>query len=155
MSSLRHSLEEHELSVSLDVPSDLPRVDADPGRLNQILVNLVGNAIKYTPRGGHIEISAKVRQAEDGTDEGSPGFLCCAVRDSGVGISPRDHPAVFQRFFRANHPFVRKQTGTGLGLSVSKTLVEMHGGSIWFESQLDVGSTFWFTIPLVQEKDSE
>ena len=74
--------------------------------------------------------------------------MCCRVRDSGIGIAPQDQGLLFERFFRANHPLVRKQSGTGLGLSITKTLVEMHGGEIGFETELDKGSTFWFTMPL-------
>jgi signal transduction histidine kinase len=154
LASFRHSVEEGELVISLNLPSDLPRVYADPVRLNQVLMNLVGNAVKYTPRGGRIKISARLL-AEPGMIGGpaqSLRFLCCTVRDSGIGISPKDQACLFQRFFRANHPFVRKQPGTGLGLSITKTLVEMHGGDIWFESELGKGSVFSFTVPIAEDQ---
>jgi signal transduction histidine kinase len=147
MASFRHSVEEQELSVSWSASSDLPRVDADPARLGQILTNLVSNAIKYTPRGGHIEINADIHLDHETPGEQAENCLLCTVRDSGIGIAPEDQDELFERFFRANHPLVRKQAGTGLGLSITRTLVEMHGGKIWFESELGAGSTFWFTMP--------
>jgi signal transduction histidine kinase len=148
MASLRHSVVEKDLLVSWTASPDLPRVDADPVRLNQILTNLIGNALKYTPEGGRIEISAELSNREYCEGEDSRDCLCCRVRDSGIGISPEDQKQLFERFFRANHPLVRKQSGTGLGLSITKTLVEMHSGVIGFETEPDKGSTFWFTIPV-------
>lgn len=152
MASFRHSFDERDLFVSWKAPPDLPRLDADPVRLNQILTNLVSNAVKYTPPGGDIEILAEVDLDTAGRDGDDPQrVVCCTVRDSGVGISPADQSVIFQKFFRANHPLVRKQAGTGLGLSITKTLVEMHGGRIWFESEPDQGTAFSFTIPLVTD----
>jgi signal transduction histidine kinase len=151
MASFRHSVEEQELSVSWNASSDLPRVDADPVRLGQILTNLVSNAIKYTPPGGEIEIHADLHVDEQVIGDQPRERLRCMVRDSGIGIAPEDQSMLFERFFRANHPLVRKRAGTGLGLSITRTLVEMHGGRIWFESEPGKGSTFWFTIPLAPE----
>ncbi len=145
--SLRHSVEKQGLVLKVEIPADLPPVYADPMRLSQILTNLIGNAIKYTPRGGTITISAGVRteEREDGKAE---QMVWCTVRDSGIGISPEDQERLFQRFFRANHPHVRRQHGTGLGLFITRMLVEMHGGEIWFESELGRGSAFSFTVPV-------
>jgi len=154
ITSLRHSVEEKRLAVSWDVPAKLPRVQADPVRLNQILMNLVGNAVKYTPEGGSVSVSAMVqveRRVEQGEVVGRR-MLCCTVRDSGIGVSEEDQKRLFRRFFRANHAYVRGQRGTGLGLSITRTLVQMHGGEIWVESELGKGSAFSFTIPIAEEE---
>jgi signal transduction histidine kinase len=150
LTSLRHSIDEKELEISLDAPGEVPMVCADPVRLNQILVNLIGNAIKYTPEGGSIRLSIQVQpehRLRDGEVE-TQHFVCYAIQDTGIGISPEDQARLFQRFFRANHIYVRDQSGTGLGLSITKTLVEMQGGRIWAKSELGKGSTFYFTVPV-------
>lgn len=155
MASFRHTFDERELTVSWRADPDLPQVDADPVRLNQILTNLVSNAVKYTPEGGEIEISAEVcEQLPDGTLWNGK-CLCCQVRDTGIGISPEDQTELFGRFFRANHPLVRKQSGTGLGLAITRTLVEMHNGKVSFESKLGEGSVFWFVMPLADQSAEE
>jgi signal transduction histidine kinase len=152
MASFRHAIDEQELDVSWTVPRDLPPVDADPARLSQVLTNLVGNAVKYSQRGGKVEVMAEA-WAGNGADSRGSGddgaWVRCTIRDCGVGISVEDQAKIFQRFFRSNHPLVRKQPGTGLGLSITKALVEMHGGRIGFQSALGEGSTFWFTMPAV------
>jgi hypothetical protein len=121
------------------VADDLPDVKLDRDRIIQVLTNLVSNANKYTPEGGSIGISARV----DGP------LLVVAVRDTGYGISEADLEKLFEtRFFRANNPNVQFVSGTGLGLVIARSLVEMHGGRIWAESIVEEGSTFTFTIPL-------
>jgi signal transduction histidine kinase len=157
MAGFRHALDEQELAVSWTVPRDLPPVDADPARLSQILTNLVSNAVKYSAHGGKIEVVAEHCGSDGGDGECAQGgaWVRCTVRDSGVGISSEDQARLFERFFRANHPFVRKQPGTGLGLSITKALVEMHGGRIGFQSELGRGSTFWFTLPAADSEADE
>jgi signal transduction histidine kinase len=157
MAGFRHALDEQELAVSWTVPRDLPPVDADPARLSQILTNLVSNAVKYSAHGGKIEVVAERCGSDGGDGECAQGgaWVRCTVRDSGVGISSEDQARLFERFFRANHPFVRKQPGTGLGLSITKALVEMHGGRIGFQSELGRGSTFWFTLPAADSEADE
>jgi two-component system phosphate regulon sensor histidine kinase PhoR len=124
------------LSVTIDCPADLPSVLADATRLQQVVVNLLHNAIKFTPRGGQMTIGAYPQ-------EGSIVFF---VRDTGVGISPDDLPRVFERFYKADRS--RASSGTGLGLAIARHLVEAHGGKIWAESEVGIGSTFYFTIPI-------
>jgi signal transduction histidine kinase len=132
--------------MQLELPQALPPVYADAKRLSQIMVNLISNASKYTPEGGHITVSA--RHITDGT---SP-VLHVVVKDNGIGITPEDQANVFRQFFRANDIHVSKVRGTGLGLNITKKLVELQGGEINFNSKYGQGSTFFFTIPVnVQE----
>ena len=123
----------------LDVPQDLPLVSADPLRFERILHNLIDNAVKYSPEGGEIQISAR----NDGT------CITVSVRDQGVGIAPEDQPKLFEPFQRLET--MRQATqGVGLGLVVCRRLVEAHGGRIWVESEIGKGSTFSFTLSLDQ-----
>lgn len=125
--------------VELSVPHPLPKIMADEDKLDQILTNLLNNAIKYSPNGGTITVRAEV----DGKD------ILFGVEDEGLGI-PADHlPKVFERFHRVDNEDNRKIYGTGLGLYLVKHLVEgVHLGKIWAESTVGKGSTFWFRIPL-------
>ena len=141
--SVRAQIDAKELTLEVSMPSILPRVWGDQGRLMQILTNLVSNAYKYTPNGGLICISVN-----DQGDGSSTGFLTISVRDTGVGISSEDQQKLFSKFFRADDPRIRKVPGTGLGLSITKSLVETHGGQIWFESEPDRGTTFTLTLPV-------
>ena len=118
------------------VDPNLPAAQADPVRVQQILHNLVGNAIKFTPA-GEVEISA----------EACHGELQVRVRDTGIGISPEDQEQIFEPFTQVNTTTSREAGGTGLGLAVSRQLVELHGGRLWVESQPSVGSIFSFTLP--------
>jgi signal transduction histidine kinase len=137
VTGLRPQIDAKQQTVELALPADLPALHTDPSRLVQILTNLASNAIKYTPPGGRIELSARVHD----------GFLRVQVRDSGIGLSPDDQAKLFTQFFRSENPVVREQAGWGLGLSVTRSLVELLGGKIGVNSQLGQGSTFWFTLP--------
>jgi two-component system phosphate regulon sensor histidine kinase PhoR len=130
-------IERAGLSLELDCPDGLPDICADSPRLEQVLVNLIHNAVKFTSPGGNIKIFA--RQEGD--------MVCFAVRDTGVGISRDMLLRVFERFYKTDE--ARSSGGTGLGLSISRHLVEAHSGRIWAESKLGEGSTFYFTIPTV------
>jgi len=125
--------------LHLDLPGRLPPVTGDPDRIEQVVTNLVSNAIKYTPGGGEILVSAVQ------TDEA--GGVRVSVRDHGIGMTPRDMEGLFNRFYRVDRDEVRATGGTGLGLYISKRLVERHGGRIWAESEPGHGSTFSFTLP--------
>jgi signal transduction histidine kinase len=140
LTSLRPKLDEKRQAVDVRVPESLPRVYADPNRLTQILTNLISNASKYTPENGKIAVQA---QAKD-------GYVRVTVQDSGIGISEEDQANLFTQFFRSEAAQVREEDGWGLGLSVAKRLVELMGGEIGAESQLGVGSIFWFTLPTRQ-----
>jgi signal transduction histidine kinase len=141
ISSLRHRVEEKDQSLTAQVPSHLPNVHADPNRLVQVLTNLISNAWKYTPEGGRILVSASQTN----------GFVRVEVIDNGLGISEEDQTKLFTQFFRSEAQEVREQTGWGLGLNVTKKLVEIMGGEIGFSSVLDQGSNFWFTVPIAKE----
>ncbi len=136
--SLYAQFAERAISLALDVPPDAPPVMADRRRLRQIALNLLSNACKYTPSGGRVDVVLR-----NGGDE-----LRVDVRDTGVGIAPGAQPFIFTRYFRADNPLRETAGGSGLGLNITRTLVELHGGRIWFESAEGVGTTFSFTLPL-------
>jgi two-component system phosphate regulon sensor histidine kinase PhoR len=127
--------ERSNLAVILDCTEDLPLVFADPQRLEQVVVNLLHNAIKFTPGGGRIQVSAREET----------GVIIFSVEDTGIGIAEEDLPRIFERFFKADR--ARSKGGTGLGLAISRHLVEAHGGKIWVESVEGKGSAFHFSIP--------
>ena len=126
-----------QILLSTGVAEGLPLVKADKRRIKQILVNLVSNALKFTPAGGEVHVTAKL----------SPAGLEMAVSDSGIGIAPEDIPKVMERFGMVDSAMSRKHTGTGLGLPLSKQLAELHGGSLVLESTLNMGTTVTVTLP--------
>jgi signal transduction histidine kinase/GAF domain-containing protein/ActR/RegA family two-component response regulator len=142
IAALQPRLDEREQTVRVLVSSPLPRVRADPERVVQILVNLVDNAIKYTPPGGEITLDAQQMA----------GFLHLHVTDNGIGISEDDQEKLFSRFFRAESALSSGVSGVGLGLYITRSLVELHGGEIWVSSNLDQGSTFSFSLPLAKQE---
>ena len=137
---MRAQAERAGLTLRVEVPGGLAEVRVDGPRLEQVLVNLVHNAVKFTPPGGEVVVSTK---SEGNTVQFS-------VRDSGVGIPEDDLPRIFERFYKADR--ARSGGGTGLGLSIARHIVEAHGGRIWVESLEGRGSTFHFTIPSAPEK---
>ena len=126
-----------KLGFKVEVTPDLPPGRGDERRLTQVLLNLVGNAIKFTDAG---EVSINVGVAD--------GSFKVAVRDTGPGISATDQAKLFQEFQQADNSITRKKGGTGLGLAISKRIIEMHGGRIWIDSTPGEGSTFSFTVPV-------
>jgi signal transduction histidine kinase len=130
----------HNYQFVVKLSSPLPVVMADPRRARQVLRNLVENAVKYTPAGGPIVISAQA----------IPDFVRMSVADQGIGIEAQLLENIFDRFYQVDSASTRKVGGSGLGLSISKAIVEAHGGRIWAESQPGVGSTFHFTLPQVE-----
>lgn len=131
--------------LSYDIAAGLPDIMGDRDRLNQVLTNLIGNAIRYTPEGGEIVVRAYPVEKAVRVD----------VQDTGIGIAPEDLSHIFERFYRADHPLVQETRGTGLGLYIVKMFVEMHGGRIWVESELGKGSTFTFILPVPLQEEEE
>jgi signal transduction histidine kinase/putative methionine-R-sulfoxide reductase with GAF domain len=145
--STRRQVEDKRQSIELQLASPLPQVWADPTRLAQVLTNLVSNAYKYTPEGGKITIGAEATENQ-WDPEGARQVAHLWVQDNGIGISFEDQARIFQRFFRSEDSKAREAPGTGLGLNITKSLVEMQGGRIWFNSEFRKGTTFHFTIPV-------
>jgi len=133
-----------KLAFKCEVAADLPAGRGDGRRLTQVLLNLVGNAIKFTDT-GEVVIKADARN----------GSFNLSVRDTGPGISEADQAKLFQEFQQADNSITRKKGGTGLGLAISKRIVEMHGGRIWVESEVGKGSTFTFTLPVRVDRQVE
>jgi len=140
-STLEPLAADKKLAFQLDLSPGLPPGRGDGRRLTQVLINLVGNALKFTDT-GEVVIAARA------TD----GSFHLSVRDTGPGISAADQDKLFQEFQQADNAITRKKGGTGLGLAISKRIIEMHGGKIWVESQVGHGSTFAFTLPIVVEQ---
>jgi len=143
-STLEPLAADKRLAFKVEVAPHLPSGHGDGRRLTQVLINLVGNAIKFTDAG---EVAIKA--------EAHNGSFHVSVRDTGPGISSADQARLFQEFQQADNAITRKKGGTGLGLAISKRIVEMHGGRIWVESQPGQGSTFTFTLPVIVERQVE
>jgi signal transduction histidine kinase len=129
-----------------DISSPTPMLYADPQRMKQVLNNLVTNAIKFTPPNGTVTI--RIRPHDDNQ-------ILFSVIDTGYGIPLEDQPHVFERFYQSNHALQSKMGGYGLGLSIARLIVEQHGGKIYFESAVELGTTFHFTVPCYTGQDEE
>jgi signal transduction histidine kinase len=133
---------EKEIALEEELPEDLPELRADRAKLRRILVNLVSNALKFTPKGGRVRLGA--------SREG--GFVRVSVADTGVGIPREDLHDIFDKYAQARSRATRSEKGTGLGLYITRQLVELHGGKISVQSEVGKGSTFSFTIPIASDK---
>jgi two-component system, OmpR family, phosphate regulon sensor histidine kinase PhoR len=134
---LRPQAERAELTYTIDLAADLPSVIVDPDRIQQVVTNLVHNAIKFTRAGGQITVTAH--------HDAPRGEVIVQVCDTGVGIAPEDCARIFERFYKADR--ARASGGTGLGLAIAKHVVQAHSGRIWAESSIGKGSTFCFSLP--------
>jgi len=134
----RHRAAERELKLTLDVSEDLPDVGGDARRLQEVLQNLIDNAVQYTLPGGKIHLTAELKNDE----------VVFTVADTGIGIPTADQPRIFERFYRVDAARSREAGGTGLGLAIAKHLIEVQGGRLWVESEVGVGSKFHFSVPL-------
>ena len=149
--SNRRLFEEKQQELHVLIPEQLPKIWADPTRLSQALINLVSNANKYSEIGSKITISAGVDRLENnGGVEMDAIHLW--VEDNGIGIQDNDQSKIFQKFFRSEDPKTREVSGTGLGLNITKSLVELQGGRIWFESEFRKGSVFHILMPISNER---
>jgi signal transduction histidine kinase len=135
---VRERATRHGIALQLDLAPRLGEVVGDERKVKQVLLNLLSNAVKFTPEGGRISLKAGQRD----------GAVEISVTDTGVGIAPEDQATIFEEFRQVGSDATRKQEGTGLGLTLAKKFVELHGGRIWVESKLGSGATFTFTLPL-------
>ena len=134
---VRERAQRHGITLGRTIDERLGMIDADERKVKQVLLNLLSNALKFTPEGGRIDVRAAAR--DDGVE--------ISVTDTGVGIAPEDQTTVFEEFRQVGSA-AKKVEGTGLGLAISRKFIELHGGRIWVESQVGLGSTFAFTLPL-------
>jgi two-component system phosphate regulon sensor histidine kinase PhoR len=137
LSGLQKNADQKEIDVSVHIDDSLSKVKADDSRIAQVLLNLIDNAIKYTPEGGAVRIEAIEKH----------DCVMVDISDTGIGIPEKDLPRIFERFYRVDKGRSRKMGGTGLGLSIVKHIVQSHGGTVFVESTVGKGSTFSFTIP--------
>jgi signal transduction histidine kinase len=147
--STKRQVDDKRQSIELRLIPNLPEVWADRLRVGQVLTNLVSNAHKYTPEGGTIFLGAEATNNQ-WDPEGAKRVVHLWVRDNGIGIAIEDQTKIFQKFFRSDDMKAREVPGTGLGLNITKSLVEMQGGRIWFDSEFRKGTTFHFTIPVAE-----
>jgi len=131
-----------QLALECVVPDDLPLIDGDRDKIMHVLMNLLGNAFEFTPPGGRVWVHATLHVAEAGSE-----FVLIEVGDTGRGIAPDHHELIFREFAQVDSSASRGHHGTGLGLTIARRYVELHGGRIWVESELGRGSRFFFTLP--------
>jgi signal transduction histidine kinase len=140
----------------LDVPPTLPLVLGNSQNLEQVVTNLLNNAIKYTPTDECISLKVEpfYQRRSSSTEQDPPRFLLVSIRDTGFGIEAKHIPRLFERFYRVDKARSRDLGGTGLGLSIVKHIIQVHGGNIWVESIPSPadghGTTFFFTLPIAQ-----
>ena len=127
-----------QLQFTTNLPPALPAMKGDPHRIGQVIQNLCTNAVQYTKEGGRIAIEATLQ----------PDWVIVGVRDTGIGISKEDLPRVWERFFQTKEAQNMRKAGFGLGLKIAREIVQMHGGDMGIESELGVGSFFFFKLPI-------
>jgi signal transduction histidine kinase len=135
---VRERVDRHGLTATLTIDPGVGQVLGDERKVRQVLLNLLSNAVKFTPEGGRIAVRARP----------ADGQVQIAVTDTGIGIAPEDHEAIFEEFRQVGHDYSKKREGTGLGLALARRFVELHGGRLWVESAPGQGSTFTFTLPI-------
>ncbi len=146
LSMFKEKAMKHGLALSVEIEPDADTlIEADARKLKQILFNLLSNAVKFTPDGGAVRVRVRLK-----LNDSSPSSFKIAVTDTGIGISRKDISRLFHAFAQLENPFTKNFEGTGLGLALSKRLVQLHGGRIWVESEVGKGSSFCFTIPIRQ-----
>ncbi len=135
---VREGASRHGISLHREVDKRLGDFVGDERKIKQILLNLLSNAVKFTPEGGRVEVKAVL----------ADGSVEISVSDTGIGIAPEDQEKIFEEFRQVGTDYAQKREGTGLGLTLTKKFVEIHGGKIWVESEQGKGSTFKFTLPI-------
>jgi signal transduction histidine kinase len=138
--------QEKGIKINTDVSGELPKVNIDPTRIEQVLGNLMINAVRHTPSGGNIMVTLKAIDMDAGHQIDAPSLLL-SVADSGEGIAPEHLPYVFERFYRVEKSRARSEGGSGLGLAIVRQMVLAHGGKVWVESALGRGSKFYVSLP--------
>ncbi len=141
---------EKNQTITVEIPKDLPQIWADQTRIEQVLVNFISNAYKYTQEEGKIIIGAEAADNQWDPD-GAPKVVHIWVQDNGIGMTEEDQKKVFTKFFRSEDQKAREAPGTGLGLNITKSLIEMQGGRTWFDSKFREGTTFHFTVPITEK----
>jgi len=136
-------LQQRDISIGLHVEQGIPKVSCDPDQIDQVLDNLISNAIKYSYAGGRIDVEARQRDAE---------YVEISVKDTGIGIPPKHLDRIFDRFYRVDKARSRNMGGTGLGLSIAREIIRAHGGTIYLESEINKGTQVVFTLPLHREE---
>ncbi len=148
--SLDKQITDKKQNIQTELPEELPEVWADQTRVEQVLINFLSNSYKYTQEEGTIIIGAEATK-NTWDPEGSPQVVHIWVKDNGIGMTEEDQKKVFTKFFRSEDQKAREAPGTGLGLNITKSLIEMQGGRTWFESKFREGTTFHFTVPVAEK----
>ncbi len=144
VSGISHMAEINNIKITTFLQKDIPDIEASKPRLMQVITNMLGNAIKFNKEKGTIKVKASYKKGDD--------KVVVSVSDTGVGIPKEQLSRVFERFYQVDGTTSRKYGGTGLGLAITKSIVEAHSGKIWAESEVGVGSTFYFTMPIKRKK---
>ena len=167
MSMFKEKTMKHGIKLGMAIEPDADiEIEADERKLKQIMFNLLSNAVKFTPNGGAVRVSARHVGAlpahdflpgQEGQPRGLPlqepaDFIEISVSDTGIGIKPEDIPKLFHEFTQLESAYTKTFEGTGLGLALTRRLVELHGGKIWADSEFGKGSIFTFVIPIMQTK---
>jgi len=145
MTNIQLHADKKQITISEKFPTQLDLFYFDKDKMTQVMLNLLSNAVKYTPDGGHVSVNVSVHD----------NIVECAVIDTGVGIPKIDLEKVFEEFHRVNNEISRSERGTGLGLPITKSIIEAHEGKLWVESEQGEGSSFIYRIPMLEEPPPE
>ncbi len=148
ISTLKATAKAKGIHLSAEFPGDIPTTYADPQRIRGVLINLIGNAIKFTPVGGAITVRARIFEKD-------PNMIRLSVSDTGVGIEPEEVDKIFEYLYQSESTLESSRKGLGLGLYICKTMINLHGGQIWVNSKVGRGSTFSFTIPIYKKDEDQ